>query len=259
MSRYRDRRVSDKVRSEDGPYAIVPVALLGDERVNDRAVRVYAAVASFADYDTLETFALQLRMAERLGVSVKTVQRGLQDLLDSGWILSRPRKQKGRKVGNLYTVVRHNRSDTSDDTSDESGSDTSGRTEATPLSTTEATHAVVSLLSDQLPRPSNETTCLPEGKRTDQLWEAVMLACGISGQITNGARAGYGKAVKELREAGATPDDVAERGRNHRQMWPHASLTPHSLAKHWAELRIQPAAPDAAVDLVQRMRAMEGR
>lgn len=95
--------------------------------------------------------------------------------------------------------------------------------------------------------------------KDDGLWNAVMLACGIEGAITNGARAGYGKAVKELRGAGATPQEVPVRARNHRQLWPQASLTPHSLAKHWAELTKVPAPVGQAESLIQRMQVREGR
>lgn len=94
----------DEVASDVGPFAVVPVALLGDTDVSDRAVRVWCAVASYADRETGEAFPFQETLAERLGVSVDTVQRGIRVLVQTGWLSVRPRMVEGRKCGNVYTV-----------------------------------------------------------------------------------------------------------------------------------------------------------
>lgn len=89
---------------------MVPVAVLADTTINDRAFRVWCSIATFADYTTGETFAAQASIAERMGVSVDTVQRAMKQLVGAGWLLVTPRLISGRKVGNIYTIVNGNRS-----------------------------------------------------------------------------------------------------------------------------------------------------
>jgi hypothetical protein len=77
---------------------------------------------------------------------------------------------------------------------------------------------------------------------SDDLWDAVMTSCGIDvEQITDAAIGGYRKAVASIRARGATPDDVWARARVYGRKFPTAALTPHALAKHWAELVPPPA------------------
>lgn len=79
------------------------------------------------------------------------------------------------------------------------------------------------------------------GKKPDPLWDALIAACGITtADITPSSRGGYNKALKEIRDAGATCEDISARARLHRAKWNGASLTPTSLAKHWAELGSAP-------------------
>jgi hypothetical protein len=73
-------------------------------------------------------------------------------------------------------------------------------------------------------------------RRADPLWDAVMLACNISTDITSQARGRYNKAVKELRDIDADPDEVPRRAQVYKVKWPNTSLTPTALARHWAEL-----------------------
>jgi len=76
----------------------------------------------------------------------------------------------------------------------------------------------------------------PPARRTDSLWDSVMVACSIhSERIPDGARAAYNKALKELRTVGATPDEVAQRAKVYKVRWPDVSLTPTALARRWAE------------------------
>lgn len=78
-------------------------------------------------------------------------------------------------------------------------------------------------------------TSSPRG-RVDPLWDAVMDASGVEGKIPRSARGAYNRAVAELREVGATPDDVAARAARYRAEWPQAALTPSALSRHWGEL-----------------------
>lgn len=75
----------------------------------------------------------------------------------------------------------------------------------------------------------------PLAQKSDPLWESVMAACSIHGEIPPSARGAYNKAVKDLRTVGASPDDVAQRAKVYRVRWPDVSLTPTALARRWAE------------------------
>ena len=54
--------------------------------------------------------------------------------------------------------------------------------------------------------------------------------------MTDSAKSALGKAVKELTDAGADPEDVRLRAKTFRQMYPKARLTAQALAKHWPTL-----------------------
>lgn len=71
----------------------------------------------------------------------------------------------------------------------------------------------------------------------DELWDAVMDACGIrSGAITKSARGAYNRAVKDLRAIGATPEQVAAKAAAWRRSWSGATMTPTALARRWDEI-----------------------
>lgn len=66
---------------------------------------------------------------------------------------------------------------------------------------------------------------------------AFMVCSGLDpGELTTSARGALMHAAKQLREVDATPDGIHERARRHRKQWPDATLTPTSLAKHYAQL-----------------------
>lgn len=72
----------------------------------------------------------------------------------------------------------------------------------------------------------------------DLLWEAMLTACGIDpkGKHNDMERGPWNKAVKNLRQAGATPEQVPERAAAYRRKFPSATLTPTALARHWSEV-----------------------
>jgi hypothetical protein len=69
----------------------------------------------------------------------------------------------------------------------------------------------------------------------DHLFEAIANACGINlTNLTRSSRGQLNKAVKELREVGATPDDITTKAKAYRTQYPNATLTPTALIKHWS-------------------------
>ena len=65
----------------------------------------------------------------------------------------------------------------------------------------------------------------------------MLAVCGIEpATLTRTARGAVNKALKELREIGATPSDLEAKAAAYRKTWPGMSLTPTALVKHWAQL-----------------------
>lgn len=78
----------------------------------------------------------------------------------------------------------------------------------------------------------------PTVKR-DELFDALAEACGVDvSQVTRSARGALNRALADLREVGATPDEIKARAKQHRRKWPTITVTPMSLAKHWPELHV---------------------
>lgn len=97
-------------------------------------------------------------------------------------------------------------------------------------------------------------------RASDPLFETVAEVCEIDWHnLTRSARGSLGKAVAELRQAGATPDEVLVRSRRYREEWPDAELTPLALAKHWprfAAPRKRTPAPSSNLQAVSRVATM---
>jgi Helix-turn-helix domain len=72
-------------------------------------------------------------------------------------------------------------------------------------------------------------------RKRDLLWEAMLAGCGIPlhAPHTTTERGRWNKALKILREAGATPEEIKRRCTRYRKIWPKVSLTPTALAANW--------------------------
>lgn len=82
-----------------------------------------------------------------------------------------------------------------------------------------------------LPADTGETA--PKQRKPNPLWDALVVVFGEAS--TESRRGMYGKAVRELRPTGATPEDVIERGRA--LVAKYDDPTPMALTKHWDALR----------------------
>jgi hypothetical protein len=70
----------------------------------------------------------------------------------------------------------------------------------------------------------------------DPIWDALVTLMGYEPQTKN-ERSNWGACVKQLKEADATPGEVARRGANYRAHYSdEIDLTPNALVKHWGEL-----------------------
>ena len=95
------------VGSDTGPFAIIPEWLLADPAVSDRAVRLYALLARYADYEDGSSFPSRRTLADRLGRSVDSIDRAARDLEAAGGLIIEHRQDDaGDPTTNRWTVVR---------------------------------------------------------------------------------------------------------------------------------------------------------
>jgi hypothetical protein len=84
-----------------------------------------------------------------------------------------------------------------------------------------------------------------ESASKDELFEAVAAGCGIDWtQLTKTGRGQLNAATKELRDIGATADQVGGKAAAYRKQYPEAALTPMALVKHWAGLDVTVKKPE---------------
>lgn len=97
--------MTDQIRA-DLTFSIVPDWLL-DSDLSDRAVRLYAVLASYADNRTGRAFPSRATLAKRLRCSVGTVDRALAELVASEAVTKQARTSDGgSQTSNLYVVRR---------------------------------------------------------------------------------------------------------------------------------------------------------
>jgi hypothetical protein len=86
------------------------------------------------------------------------------------------------------------------------------------------------------PKPSLEQPS--KNRQTDELWNAMLEACGYAtADITASVRGRINKALKELREVNATPQQIRSAANAYRRTYPNFTLTPNALVSNWAQLQ----------------------
>ena len=73
--------------------------------------------------------------------------------------------------------------------------------------------------------------------KSDALWEAAMAACygDKSPNLTQSERKKIGKLLNELREIGATPEELTSRAKRYKEVMPPGCiLTLAALVHNWA-------------------------
>ena len=107
----------DRMASDTGPFALVPEWLLDavDEHgapISDRAVRLYAVLARYADNKDGTAFPSKRTLAKRMGCSEPSVTRAIRELVSLTALAVEPRyTQDGddgeaRQTSNAYTILR---------------------------------------------------------------------------------------------------------------------------------------------------------
>ena len=91
-----------------------------------------------------------------------------------------------------------------------------------------------------------------------QLFQALVDVCGLDPPLTKHEGGRVGTAAKQLRDIGATPDDIHQRAKAYRKRYgEQVELTPTGLVSNWAQVvasrngQRKPPSPDACQDCGQ--------
>lgn len=99
-------------------------------------------------------------------------------------------------------------------------------------------------------------------RKRDPVWDALTAELGAA-PSTRSERGRWNRAAKELREAGATADDIRSRCAIYRRRWPEVSLTPTALSANWGSLqppaKAAPPCPECGVGGGLHTAECEGR
>ncbi len=193
----------------DEYYSIVPEWVI-DLPISAQAVRLYAVLNRYADKDDGTCFPAISTLSKRMHTSNSTVKRALNELKNCGAILVEARydKETNEQTSNLYTVMRKN-----------------------PFIYEQPPTKY------ELPPSSSESHKLKSinTKNNGAIYIALKDAMGYE-PTTKVERSGWNKCVKDLREAGATAEDVTKRSEMYKEKFKGMTFTPYALVKHWSML-----------------------
>ena len=191
-------------------------------------------------YPSLDT------IAGYTALSRSTVQRAIASLVEKGFLTKDP---GGGRKSNTYTLNMHRaevvqleviEGGQSDHPVDPEGGQSDPP--AGSLVTTQQGQALTTQQSQALtkePLYNRPVTALEptREKKRDTVWDAIMEACGVNvATINSNERGRYNKAVKLLKESGATAHDIHTRVQVYRRKFKGAAVTPVAVANHWSEL-----------------------
>jgi len=204
-----------------------------EQQVEPNAKLVLLALANRSNNETGLCFPGQQLLGAECSMSDRTIRRHLKTLEAAGLVRRRPRMLgEGRgRTSDEYRLAFYDQPDRMSACSGPTGQTV--RTNRTNQ-------------DDQPDKGDRVTVREPEENRkpvaaaprkTDELWDTMLAVCGIDPTtLTRTARGAVNKALKELREIGATPSDLEAKAAAYRKTWPGMSLTPTALVKHWAQL-----------------------
>ena len=96
--------MSDAITS-DVKFSIIPEWLL-DSGCSDKALRLYAVLARYADNDDLTAYPGRSTLAKRMRCHRATVDRAVEELQELGAITKRKRVKDGKYQSSIYTIRR---------------------------------------------------------------------------------------------------------------------------------------------------------
>jgi biotin operon repressor len=203
----------------DDPFTRVPNSAINDERLDLKARGLLLLMLSKPDGWVFR----ERHLAQIAGVGRDQLRAAMATLIETGYVVRTQESFDGNPpicVTRVYDMPQHAGVGLA-----EVGFPDRGETR--PFSN----EGVLVTNETNLAATPKEQSERPK----DNLFETVAQVCGIS--ITNLTRTSRGqlnKAVKELREVGATEHDITAKAKAYRTQYPNATLTPTALIKHWS-------------------------
>ena len=91
-------------RYSGAPMVRIPVRLLESATISSHAVCLYGIIASYLSIE--RTNPSHRHLAHDMGVSMPTVRRALNEIVDAGWVLVKPTVDvRGLRIGSIYTLL----------------------------------------------------------------------------------------------------------------------------------------------------------
>jgi DNA-binding transcriptional MocR family regulator len=196
---------------------------------------VLLSLADHHNSGTGKCIPSQASVAEQTSMSVRTVQRHMASLEERGLIRRVPRfRGEGRgRTSDAYILQ-------GDNLARWLQGDKPGTTKATIQDDQGDTRVVGTGREPE----ENPIAAKPRERQPDILFDAVAKTCAINtDKLTASARGALNRAVKELRDVNATPDQITAVAKSYRNQYPNATLTPMALVKHWSAF-VRPDTPN---------------
>ena len=198
------------------------------QKIDPAPKLVLVALADHANGETGLCIPSQQALAVQCSMSVRSVQRHIQTLEEAG-LLRRERRTRGEGRGR--TTDRYYLGDQHDN---------SGLTrQERPTNTTIATDqhdTVVVAEPEENQKGTKPPAAAPRPRQKDLLFEALVQ---VSGQrldrLTKSERGRINKACQELRQVGATPEQVRAAAGAYKREYPNAAVTATALAANWSK------------------------
>jgi len=249
-------------------FAITPHWVIFHPDLNATAVHVFAALDSYADRASRETWVGMAALAERLGCSEGTVRNAVRSLSRVGAVVVHPRfDSDGRQTSNLYQLAGDSPlAPALQDSVARTLQDSVGRTLQNFVGNPEP--------DDPEPEGTSvlhtATTSQGVAKRSrarserDDLWDVMCDCLGIDAdRLTKSQKADLAKSRNEVFDAGGRATDVAPRVREWMRRYREVVPTHRVLRQHWASLGTTfnpPKKPDVMDRVREQLRAeREGR
>jgi GntR family transcriptional regulator len=99
-----DDKAPVEIHFHEAPFAMIPEPLIG--RVSKNAYYLFGVMQKFSDNRTGECWPSHETLAKESDMSVSSVRRAIEELVEVGVLLRKPRFVKGKQTSNGYVLKR---------------------------------------------------------------------------------------------------------------------------------------------------------
>lgn len=226
------------------PFIFMWSKAIGRSGLKHTARHVALVVGQYASADGTGAYPGRERISNETGLSVRQVGRDLELLEECKWLV--PTQRGGSPAGGerKATVYRAqipgshgHRCQGSESVTGDTQSPVPGTHSPTTGDSQSPQVSIEASKKSPLGAAHAGAGAKPAKTPPLELFDAIVEVSGATvPELTRSALGALHRAHAELREVGATPEQVHERAKWYRRKWPQAALTPMALAKHWSQL-----------------------